>query len=151
MKKILLLFVFAISVVALNAQGRHAFGVELNQGYGAGGTAFGFGVKYHHFFNDDWRATGSVRYQFAGENILNIDANINYLFEVGTSGLDIYPLAGIGSFKRFGHDSYSRFMINLGAGVDYALTDNWYLNGEIKLGFFDKVRETVAVGIMYRF
>ena len=151
MKKILLLIVLAISAVSVSAQHTHAVGGDLNLSFGKGGVAFGVGAKYHHGFNDHWRATGDVKVLFAGYNALNVDANINYLFEVGSNDLKVYPLAGIGIYNWFGSGSATRATFNLGGGVDYPLTGNWYLNGEFKFRFYNAVREELSVGIMYKF
>ena len=149
MKKILLLIVLAISAVSMKAQDR-AFGADLNLGFGTP-VGFGIGAKYHHGFNDDWRVTGDVKYLFANMNVLELDANANYLFDLGSSDAKIYPLAGIGLWSWFGEGGGAHMLFNLGVGVDYPLGDNWYANAEFAFKFWDGSRENLSVGLMYKF
>lgn len=149
MKKILLLIVLAISAVSMKAQERAA-GVDLNLGLGTP-ICFGLGAKYHHGLNDDWRLTGDVKFMFANASVMELDANANYLFDLGSSDAKIYPLAGLGLWAGFGEGSSANMFFNIGAGVDYPLGDNWYANIEFAFKIWDYSRENLSLGLMYKF
>lgn len=149
MKKILLLIVIAISAISVKAQDR-ALGADLNLGLGTP-IGFGIGAKYHHGFNDEWRATADIKYLFGNSNVFEINTNINYLIEFSTSDIKLYPLAGIGLWAGFGEISTANMVFNVGAGIDYPLGDNWYANAEFTFKFWDNSYENLSVGLMYKF
>jgi len=149
MKKILLLIVIAISAISVKAQDR-AFGADINLALGDP-IGFGMGVKYHHGLNDDWRATADAKFLFANLSTFELDVNLNYLFEIGTDEVKVYPLAGIGLWAGFGEGSKANMVFNVGAGIDYPLGDNWYANAEFAFKFWDYSRENLSLGLMYKF
>ena len=64
-----------------------------------------------------------------GVSFWNVDVNAAYLFQVGT--LTVYPLAGIDQLgTKWDGGSDSKMGLNLGAGVEYQLSESLALKAE---------------------
>lgn len=169
MKKIFLAMLMAVAGLCASAQeGKMAIGADLGvapilEGDGSP-TNFEIGAKFQYGLTENVRLEGDFDYAFKASNVdlYDITANVHYLVPVGSS-VKIYPLAGIG----FGHASisttadisgvdfklsqgYNRFVFNIGAGVDFKLTDNMVLNFELKYQYFkDFSRLPIKVGVNF--
>lgn len=157
MKKILMLLAvvlgFAVSASAQDSM--QAVGLNLNMGLGHSYTNYGLGVKYQYNFTSNWTGEVAVNYFMKKDyvSMWDIDVNAHYNFSVGDNGLKVYPLAGIGLVSWIPEvgDSDNELGINLGAGIEYPLQDQWKLNAEFKWNSAWDGRETLTIGVAYCF
>jgi len=144
-------------------------------------TNFGLGAKFQYNVTDPIRVEANLEYWFKAKevSVFDIYANIHYLCNI-TEKLKIYPLVGIGYANLHtsaldidipdipgipgipGLEEYleeidnsnneSRFLFNIGAGLDYDITDNLTANFEIKYQYLkDFNRMPISIGIAYKF
>ena len=162
MKKFLLLVCAAVISMSASAQeGQKAVGFSLL--YGSEIDNVGLGVKGQYNLTDNLRGEAAFDYYLKkdGWSMWDINANMHYLFNVGRK-VTVYPLAGLGyvnvSYEAGDKDhgavksSKGRLGVNLGGGVDFALTKNISLNGELKYQFIDNFNQVVfGTGINFKF
>ena len=145
---------------------------------GAKVTNFGIGAKFQYNLTNPIRLEAGVNYGLKnkGIDVLDVAANVHYLFKVGEK-LKVYPLAGLG-FARFSgsvedDDDYgygdwrygdsdddaedssgsaTKFLFNVGAGVEYPVSDRLSVGAEIKYQYIQHFsRLPISIGITYRF
>lgn len=136
---------------------------------GSSVTNFGIGAKYQYNVLEQVRLEGDLEYWFKDHTIdvFDISANVQYLFPVG-SRINIYPTLGIGyahigggvKVPDWAEDyvsnadggSGSRFLFNLGVGVEYAINYSLKMGLEIKYQYLkDFGRLPIQVGVTYQF
>ena len=121
-----------------------ALGVNLL--FGNLNNNFGVGVKYQQFVDNHVRLEGSLGYYFPsnGVNAWDLNLNAHYVFRLNPKWA-IYPLVGF-SFTDwvYEHNEYKdgkiyvktkhalRYGANFGGGVQYFLSDNIFVNGEVR-------------------
>lgn len=147
---------------------RGAIGVNVSLATGDIGT-IGFGAKAQYRFIDQFRGEASFNYFLKKAYTSSWDVNLNfhYLIPVANS-IKVYPLAGV-TYKRIITDyedalgvlsyylpdssnSTGKFGANLGAGVDFDLSDSWKLNFETKYQLISDYGQVVlTVGAAYKF
>jgi len=171
MKKFLVLFGM-ISLLAGNIhaqKGKQAIGFGLN--YGTQIENIGLGIKYQYNITDPIRIEPSFNYFFENDNVSMLDFNVNfhYLFPVAKA-VNLYPLCGLTlanwMFDKYdvdwdgdhvhidndGNHNECRFGVNLGAGAEFALKRNWFMNFEFRyqlVGDFDQA--VFNLGAVYKF
>ena len=94
------------------------FGIGANVGYEVINNVRGV-AEFNYFLKKD------------GVSYWNVEVNAEYLFKVGDA-FTIYPLAGIDllGISVEGGGSDSKMGLNLGAGVEYAISSNLSLKAE---------------------
>lgn len=140
-------------------------------------TNFGLTAKFQYGLTDKIRLEADMEYWFKnkGYSVFDITANAHYLFNIADK-ITVYPLAGIG-FAHLGGESgdivteiinpgdgtttivkthYSnsadKFVFNIGAGAEYALTDHLSVGFELKYQYISKFsRFPIQLGVVYRF
>lgn len=158
-------FIIAASMIFLGLgsafaqQGKQAVGGSLS--YGTETESVGIGAKYQYNITNEIRIEPSMDYFFKnnGLSMFDINANVHYLVPIA-SNVKIYPLAGftftswhqdLGIGEGFGV-STSRFGVNLGAGMEFALDRNWSMNFEIKYQLISDLDQAVFnLGVAYSF
>lgn len=169
-----------LAITALPAsaqqQGDMAWGAKLAFGSTDGYSNLGLGAKIQYNVTDPIRLEASFSYFLPKKESIfglpdiktsawDFSVNAHWLFPV-ENGLTLYPLAGlgilgtkaksddlvmgdtvIGATNRSGSD----LGLNLGGGVDYALSENMFLNAEVKYmvagnGFFE-----ISAGVGFNF
>jgi len=162
MKKLFLVAAFAM--VSAFASAQVAVGVHTL--YGTGVENLGIGVRGRYDITDKFRADANFNYYFKKNNLefWDLNANLHYLFNI-TDKFTVYPMAGLGyanvksswGYQNLGivyktNDNYGKFCVNFGGGVDYALTEDLYLNAEVKYQVVSNYNQTVfSAGIVYKF
>ena len=164
-------------------QGDISIGTNLKYGIGGGYRQIGISAKFFYNITVPIRLEGSFTYFFPKnvkekmlgmsiESKLNMwDASVNghYLFPVAKR-IALYPSIGIGmvGYKMDGKadagifgsksESWSEswFTYSLGGGIDFSLSSNLVLNGELRYKQFGKdlfggYRTNFSVGLAYRF
>ncbi|MFV0329008.1 MAG: outer membrane beta-barrel protein [Dysgonomonas sp.] len=142
MKKVLLGIVLAV-VFSLGMQaqtGSKAIMPKL--GYQTEFKRFALGVEGRYFFTDNIRVAPGLTFLFPKDDItgLDVDINVHYVFPI-QSGLSVYPFIGGAMLNNRwspdGGDSVSTtdFGFNIGAGIQYDVTSNGYVNFEFKYTF----------------
>jgi outer membrane protein X len=149
----------ALTMVAYTAnaqqKGDMAAGAKIGFATSSGYSHLGIGAKFQYNVMDPLRLEGSFTYflpkemagGFASAKTSLWDASVNahWLFRVG-NGINVYPLAGLGIFGTkadvdldlgewgdYGASaSASTFVLNLGGGADFFLSDSMFLNAEAK-------------------
>lgn len=146
MKKVLLGIVLAaVFSLGMQAQtGSKAIMPKL--GYQTEAKRFGLGVEGRYFFTDNIRVAPGVTFLFPKNRVmgLDVDINVHYVFPI-QSGLSVYPFIGgamlnnrwSSNIDNVDSVSNTDFGFNIGAGVQYDVTDNGYVNFEFKYTFVD--------------
>lgn len=177
MKKILLYVAITAAAIlmtsaSVNAQekGDMAAGVNFALGVNGNFTNFGFGAKFQYNVIDPLRLEASFSYFLRSKYITMWDVMVNahWVFHLGDK-FNLYPLAGMGvlglgikyptiyqGWLGLYGSNYSRayFAIDLGGGVDFKLTESFFLNAETKymistVGSWS--RFLLSVGAAYKF
>ena len=172
MKKWFLLVIAAIFCVwntqAQTQRGDMAAGANLTVGFGDSYTNVGLGVKYQYNVIDYLRLEPNFNYYFKKDNLSmwDLSVNVHYLFTL-YEGLNFYPLAGIGvaGGKMHGFDllkeylgwldidnTITNFIFNIGAGLEYMVTQDISVNVEYKYRVCDDLnRSLLSFGVAYHF
>ena len=115
--------------------------------------------KIQFYATSQFRLETSFGYYFKAKERIDWELNLNahYLVPMKDTGLWIYPILGV----QFLHRHYTieiddanqaRVGLNVGAGLQYDVEDNIYVNAEVKYTYTnDYDRGNVLVGIGYRF
>ena len=161
-KKVAIIAIAAVTMsVAVQAQqkGDMAVGGNLVIGVGDSYTNVGLGPKFLFNVTDPIRLEGSFTYFLKKDYLSMWDLSVNghYLFPVADQ-ITVYPLAGLGVFGSkwdlgiYGNYSNSDVCVNLGGGVDIKLTDQLFLNGELKYKIVNNWnRLLLSAGVAYKF
>lgn len=148
--KIIKSLLFAIALIigvgttsAYADEGTHGIGV--NFGYAVGSkdmSNFGLGIRYNYQLSDNIRIEPSFMYYFDSDKFAEkeINMNLHYLFNTANDRFHAYPIFGVttifGAEREQGEkgdkdykekDSFFRFGVNLGAGLQYDCTDDFAL------------------------
>jgi len=154
--------------VTAAAQGEDNKSAGVNMVIGSQRNIIGVGAKYRYNINKAFRVESSFNYLY-NNNILNkwdLFENAHLLIPVHNQ-LRIYPLAGLGILQKrknnypviedewsnYDESDYSIFWaFNLGAGIDYRITDKLIINLELIQKSSDNINYTyLSTGIIYRF
>lgn len=129
-------------------------GIGINGLYSTKGEVFGLGLKGQHLFTNNLRGEAEFDLYFPElGSSLGGQLNLHYLLPLAP-GANAYPLAGVSyvhsSYKGFSSDN---FFGNLGAGVEYNITNNLKFNFEAKYQFGKKDFSTglLNAGLIYQF
>lgn len=181
MKKFFLMLCVALLSVGAFAQVKGDKSVGLNLSYGTEISNLGIGVKGQYNFTDAIRGEASFDYFLKKDGLKMWDININahYLFPLAEK-FQVYPLVGLTytnwsgdagwyiddpdvmeDMEDMGYEtegsaegsvSESKFGVNLGAGVQYNITEKWGVNFEIKYQLIGDYGQAVfGLGAIYRF
>lgn len=162
MKKILTLvcmLMLGVSMVSAQVhQGQSAAGAQLV--YGTEIKNLGIGIRYQYGILDQLRAEIGVNYFFEKNHMSWWDVNLNahYLVGLWNEQLYIYPIAGLNytmvDFKGELDDKGEKNHVglNLGAGVEYEITNHFGVNFEFRHTVIRKVDQGVfGLGVNYKF
>lgn len=131
MKKIVLLVVIAvIAATTVNAQekGQWAVGPKMNIYANTGdGAVIGLGAMGRYSFTDALRIEPAIVALLEDGCAIDASCDVQYLFDVADRWY-VYPLVGL-SANKFGEWSMG---INIGAGADFAVADNWDITAGVK-------------------
>lgn len=163
-KFFLLTLMLMAGVGVANAQeGTNAVGFNL--GYATGGEGignFGIGVKYSYQMSDNLRVQPSFTYYFEKDdvNMYDLSLDFHYLFNFNNDKMAFYPIFGFTApFYKWnspieevdGH-TWTRFGCNLGAGLQYNLTDDFAVVGEVKYKLVKDIdHAAIAIGCVVQF
>jgi outer membrane protein X len=158
-----------MSMVAVaQEKGDKAVGANLIIGSGDSYSNVGIGAKFLYNVTDPIRLSAEFDYFLKKDfiSMWDLSAYGHYLFPV-TEKFTLYPSVGLGiintkaSIPDVGgilssagvetSVSSSDFAFSLGGGVDYELTDNLVLNGELRYKIMDGSRLNIVAGIAYKF
>lgn len=147
---------------------------------GASLTNFGLSAKYQYGITDAIRVEGVLGYDFKSKGVgfFEVGANAHYLFNVANK-IKVYPLIGLGyanvsgsgggtytatggnpitgeivweQTEKGGSSSLNKVYFNVGAGAEYALTDRFGINFELKYQYIkDFSRLPISLGVTYKF
>jgi outer membrane protein X len=159
MKRILVSFALCLAGLTSFAQHKGDVGLGINFGVapcvesGVSLTNVGLGAKFRYNVSNPVRLEADFDYWFKSKSIdfLDLSANVHYVFNAGNK-FHIYPLLGIGYARvnsscgitdydidyngnlnvETGSVGVNRFLVNVGAGVDYDVTDKIALGFELK-------------------
>lgn len=154
--------IFTASSVSAQQKGEMAIGGGLSVATGDDYTNFGIGAKFQWNPIDNLRLEPSFNYFFKKDYVTmwDLSANVHYLFPVSDK-VTLYPLAGLGiqnadlDLSDWGLKSWdisdTHFAFNVGAGADFALSENWILNFEFKYKVADLNRAVFSLGVAHKF
>lgn len=154
-----------MGMAAFAQQGSTWVGANANYGMHSDYKNFGVGAKVQYEFIDNVRAEASGNYFFKKDYCTMWDVNLNLHYLIPVGGCKIYPLAGLsllgtkveipemvimGYKTGGGSASDSDFGLNLGAGVEFPLSDGIKLNFEGKYQIVkDWNRPVISAGIAF--
>ena len=153
MKKLFVLMsmMFFIMSSASAQKGIQAFGVNL--GYGSEIESASIGVKYQYNITNNIRLEPSANYFFEkrGIDMFDFNANAHYLIPT-ENNIRLYPLAGL-TFTRWDLGKVAnRLGLNIGGGAEFDVSDNLFVNMELKYQIVKDLDQTVFnVGLTYMF
>ena len=174
LRKYLFILIAALCVstysFAQEEKGEQALGINLSGGFGDGYSNFGLGAKYQYNVIDRVRVEPTFNYFFKKDyvSMWDLSANFHYLF-TPIERLMCYPIFGIGvtSAKAhagdladdmygedygFDNETVTKFAVNVGAGVEYMITNRISANFEYKYKICsDLNRSQVTLGVGYHF
>jgi len=131
MKKfVLAIIATAVTAVSVSAQeeGEWAVAPKFNiYAHTGDGAVLGLGAGMRYSITDAVRIEPSFIYMLDDDSALELSVDVHYVFEVGNRW-NLYPMAGLTANNIYGWSSG----VNLGAGVDFALTDRWDLTAAVK-------------------
>ena len=128
--------------------------------YGTEIKNLGIGIRYQYGILDQLRAEIGVNYFFEKNHMSWWDVNLNahYLVGLWNEQLYIYPIAGLNytmvDFKGELDDKGEKNHVglNLGAGVEYEITNHFGVNFEFRHTVIRKVDQGVfGLGVNYKF
>ena len=156
MKKLLLMAAVAVFSISGFAQTGEK-SVLVKGGYQTEFERFGLGVEGRYGLTDNFRVAPDVIFLIPNNHTtgLYVNANLHYTFPL-QDNLTLYPLAGIAMANNrvsFAGESWrdTDFGLNLGAGVDYNLDSNSYVNVEFRYTFIDPDYALFTVGYGIKF
>lgn len=157
MKKVLLSIVLAVMAVGVHAQ-TASKAIMPKIGYQTEAERFLFGIEGRYFLTDNIRLAPGVSVLFPKNSTwgMDVDVNVHYVFPM-QGGLAFYPfVGGVMMNNRWSDhgesDSWTDFGLNIGAGVQYDITNEGYLNFEFKYSIKedkDPAYFTVGYGIRF--
>ncbi|MDR2424160.1 MAG: porin family protein [Prevotellaceae bacterium] len=161
-----------IAAVLMNAaafaqqKGDMAAGGNLLIGTGNNYTNLGIGAKFYYNVTNPVRLLGEFDAFFKSSNTSMWDLSVygHYLFPIAEQ-IRLYPSVGLGllgstvtylapmgsNATGTYSDSFSDFALSLGGGVDYDLTANLILTGELRFKINDGSRLYIVAGLAYKF
>jgi len=143
-------------------------GVNLLYGTTSGWSNIGFGAKFRYNVTDPIRLAAEFDYFLKKDYLSMWDFSVygHYLFPIADKVV-VYPEVGLGvvgstvslpSFDILGYGSVggnsasrSDFAVSLGGGIDYQLTSNLVLNGNLRYKTISGSWFNIAIGIAYKF
>lgn len=164
MKKLFVTMLVVLVSMSAMAQDKK-YGVGFNLLYGTEIKNVGFGVKGQYYATDVVRLEANAGYYMKNSNydgddysMKMWDVNVvgHYLVDVtgGNKTAFVYPLAGVG-ITNWVHsviNTKTKFTINLGAGFEYEVAEDFAINAEAKYQIIDKFNQAVfSVGAVYKF
>lgn len=143
MKKVLLGIVLAVAF-SLGVQAQTGSKAIMPKfGYQTEAKRFGLGLEGRYFLTENIRVAPGLTVLFPKDHVtgLDVDINVHYVYPI-QSGLSVYPFIGGAMLNnRFSysgeHVSWTDFGFNIGAGAQYDVTDNGYVNFEFKYTFVE--------------
>ena len=146
--------------------GDMAAGGNLLIGTGNNYSNLGIGAKFYYNVTDPIRLLGEFDAFFKSNNTSawDLSAYGHYLFPIAAQ-VRLYPSVGLGlvgttvTYSTQGSngtsirssDSFNDFALSLGGGIDYDLTSNLILTGELRFKINDGSRLFLVAGLAYKF
>ena len=166
MKRILLTLLVGISFVYSSAQDQLGkFSMAANLNYGTEIESLGVGLRAQYGFAERMRGVAEYKYYIDRHNLSEWEINLDGHYIIGSSDeLLFYPIVGL-KFSRWTYDpsrsdksssnnkySNNRLGLNLGFGSQIALSDNTFIQPEIKYELIKDYSQFVfGVGFVYQF
>ena len=163
MKKLIVLFSMMFFIITYSSaqKGIQSAGIHLS--YGTEIETVGMGMKYQYNLTNHIRFEPSMNYFFEKDNIDMFDINFNahYILPL-ENNIRVYPLAGV-TFTRWNLDlpdldgwnndgKKNKFGVNLGAGAEFDIQDEWMINFEVKYQLINKLDQAIiSLGVAYIF
>ena len=165
---VIAMLTISLSAAAQLKKGDMDAGVNLLYGTTSGYSDLGLGAKFRYNVIDPVRLAAEFDYFLKKDYMSTWDFSVygNYLFPVADK-LVVYPEIGLGvvgttvsvptiSVPGYGNigggsASGSNFALSLGGGVDYQLSPNLVLNGQLRYKTITGGWFNILVGIAYKF
>ncbi len=155
-KTVLMALLMLLSVCGAQAQvqqGNIAVGAKVV--YGSLTESFGFGGRFQYGLFDNVRLEGNFNCFAKHKHISCWDLNMNaeYLLGVWQDKVYLYPIAGMNvTFAELAGDDENHVGLNLGAGVEYEITEHIGVSAEYRHTIIKDVDQGVfGIGVNYKF
>ena len=155
MKRVVLVFLFAVMTLGLYAQ-QGASSVGLSVGYALDSENTTVGIDYRYNVSDDVRIAPSLTHfmKHGGMSAWALDFNAHYVVKLDPS-FGFYPLGGVNlTFFDWvnGYDTVSRLGLNIGVGGEVYASRELTVGLEMKYNLIkDFDQALAAVRIAYSF
>lgn len=131
MKKFVLAIIALVATaatVSAQEQGEWSVAPKFNIYTNTGdGVVLGLGAGMRYSITDAVRIEPSFIYMLDNNSALEIACDVHYVFDVADRW-NVYPMAGLTANNIYGWSSG----VNLGAGVDFAISDSWDITAAVK-------------------
>jgi len=115
---------------------------KLGYHYGDPGDRIALGADVRVGLTDPLKISSGFTFGFPHGGVTGLDVNVNALYSipVGETPLEVYPLAGLNmDNNRYNKDgfkrSWTKWGVNLGAGLDYYIATYDFINIDIQYTF----------------
>lgn len=164
MKKLFLTMLIALVSMSTMAQDKK-YGLGLNLLYGTKIQNLGFGVKGQYYATEAIRVEANAAYfmkndkfkkgdEEVGMKMWDVNAVGHYLVDVAQQKAFVYPLVGVGitNWVQSAFKTSTRFTINVGAGFQYDVAEDFAINAEAKYQIVSDYNQAVfSIGAVYKF
>lgn len=125
--------------------------------YGEPGDRFGLGAEARVALTDPLKIASAITFMFPHQGITALDVNVNALYSlpIEDTSLQLYPLLGLNMdnnrlSKEGVKRSWTKWGVNLGAGVDYYITKYNFINVDLQYTFVRDYAK-IMIGFGHRF
>jgi len=164
MKKLILTMLIVLAGMSVQAQDKK-YGLGVNILYGTKIGNVGFGAKGQLYATEKLRVEANAAYFLknnkfkdgddeVGMKMWDVNAVAHYMIDVSQEKAFVYPIVGVG-ITNWVHSVFSaktKFTVNLGAGFQYDVAEDFAINAEAKYQILSNYGQAVfGVGAVYKF
>ena len=129
----------------INAQKEKSFGVSAGIGFSDEIDFAKVGVEFNMDINEHFRFSPSADFYLSSSSCVSLNGDFSYLIK-SSEKFEIFPIVGVAYITDEFDLSFDRVGLNVGAGVQYDLSNNFALNAKAKYQVV-KSQDNVVIGV----